>query len=269
MMGKRLRMERLFDGSNAVIIAMDHGLFDGPIPGMINLAKTAAKVDPCVDGVLVSPGMLEHVSHAFNTKGAPMCVVRLNWSTVYCFHWNYLGGPTVEAFAPEEAVALGADVALVSLTLRTGSESNDAENVRLFRDLCRRSHALGLPVIGEYFPTSDVFGQPDEMAEELLIACRILAELGADMIKTFHTKNFRDVVAGCPIPIFGLGAEKLPTQREALKLAEREIADGAGGVVFGRNAIQVPNPPAFQRALVDVVKHGKSAAAAARKHKIK
>ena len=54
--------------------------------------------------------------------------------------------------------------------------------------------------------------------------------------------------------MLGLGAAKLPTQRAALELAAREVADGAGGVVFGRNAIQVPNPTAFQQALCDVVK---------------
>jgi DhnA family fructose-bisphosphate aldolase class Ia len=66
--------------------------------------------------------------------------------------------------------------------------------------------------------------------------------------------------------VFGLGAEKLPTQRQALELAAREVAAGAGGVVFGRNAIQVPSPFDFQAALCVVVKHGKPVDEAVREY---
>ena len=83
---------------------------------------------------------------------------------------------------------------------------------------------------------------PRQLHEDVLIGSRIVAELGADAIKTFYTEDFRAVTASCPVPVFGLGAEKLPTQRDALLLAQREVEDGASGVVFGRNAIQVPDP---------------------------
>ena len=181
-----IRFDRLFNRTErAVIIAMDHCEFDGPIPGMINLAKTAAKVDACVDGILMSPGMLPHCRHAFNYKGAPMAVVRLNWSTVYCFHWNYKEAMTVPAFSPAEALWLGADVALISLTLETGSETNDAHNIEVFRSLCRESKQLGLPVIGEYFPADPDSLTADEMHAKVYTCARIIAEMGADCIKTF------------------------------------------------------------------------------------
>lgn len=270
MSGAQLRLERLFSrGENAVIVAMDHGEFDGPIAGMEDLVQTAAKVDPCVDGILLSPAMLRLCRHAFNYKGAPMPIVRLNWSTVYCFHWRYDGGPTVGAFSPREAAALGAEVALVSLTLRSGSEQQDANNVELFRRLCAEAHELGLPVVGEYFPINSRQSPGDEMADEIRIACRILAELGADLIKTFYTSKFRRTVEGCPIPVLGLGAERKPTQLEALQLAARQIQDGARGVVFGRNALQVLDPPAFQRALCDVVKRKADPAEAMKHHGLK
>ena len=84
MNGKDLRVEKLFSkGKNAVIVAIDHGMFDGPIPGMINMKKMADKIDPCIDGVLLSPGMLKQIRPVFNYKGAPMPIVRLNWSSVY------------------------------------------------------------------------------------------------------------------------------------------------------------------------------------------
>ena len=118
---------------------MDHCLFDGPTEGMINLTETSSKVAPCVDGILLSPGMLPYCQEAFNYKGAPMAIVRLNWSTTYCFQWLYKQGVTVPAFSPAEALRLGAEIALVSLTLETGSESNDAHNVEVFRKICREA----------------------------------------------------------------------------------------------------------------------------------
>jgi DhnA family fructose-bisphosphate aldolase class Ia len=240
----------------AVIVACDHGEFDGPIPGMINLAETIQRINKNVDGVLLSPGMIRHTGDYFTTKGAPMVVGRLNWDTVYCFHWGYNDSPAVEAFSPQEAIALGVEVALVSLTLKTGSEERDARNVEIFRRMAAECHRVGLPVIGEYFPAFSDTLSPDEMHAQVKIGCRILAELGADMIKSFHTNKFKEVVAGCPVPIFALGAAKLPTPLDALRLAQSEVADGAQGVVFGRNALQVDDPLNFQAALINVVKNG-------------
>lgn len=74
-----IRFERLFNRTErAVIIAMDHCEFDGPIPGMINLAETAAKVDACVDGILLSSAMLPHCRHAFNYGSSPYRVGDFN-----------------------------------------------------------------------------------------------------------------------------------------------------------------------------------------------
>lgn len=266
MDGVRIKLDRLFATGNAVIIACDHGEFDGPIPGMENLSETVARITPEVDGVLMSPGMIRHVGRHFATKGAPLIVGRLNWDTVYCFHWGYQDAPAVEAFSPEEALALGVEVALVSLTLKTGSEERDARNVAVFRKLTAACHRLGIPVVGEYFPAYSDTLPPEEMHAQVKIGCRILAELGADLIKTFHTPRFREVVDGCPVPILALGAAKLPTPLDALRLAHREVSDGARGVVFGRNALQVPDPRRFQAALLDVVKRGTAPEVAAREY---
>jgi DhnA family fructose-bisphosphate aldolase class Ia len=268
--GRAKRLSRHFNrGENAVIIAVDHGEFDGPIPGMVRIDETLARIDPGVDAGLLSPGMVARATDLFGGKGSPLAIMRLNWSTVYCFGWDYREGATVPAVSAREALRLGADVALISLTLRTGGEERDARNVEVFCRLCEECHALGLPVIGECFPPGHSELSAVELHEQVRVGCRIVAELGADCIKTFHTRDFRAVVEGCPVPIFGLGAEKAPTQLEALRLARREIDDGARGVVFGRNAIQVPDPPAFQRALLDVVKRGMKPEKAVLEHGLK
>jgi len=269
MDAKTIKTGKLFSRGKVVIIACDHGEFDGPIPGMVDFSETVSKINKEVDGILMSPGMVRHTGDYFTTRGAPLIIGRLNWNTVYCFHWNYRESPSVEAFSPEEAAFLGVEVALISLTLKTGDEERDARNVGIFRKTVAECHRIGMPVIGEYFPADSDNLSPEEMHQQIKIGCRISAELGADMIKTFHTHKFSEVAAGCPAPIFALGAAKLPTQIEALELARKEIYEGAKGVVFGRNALQVANPANFQSALCDVVRNGIPPEEALKKYRLK
>jgi len=269
MDGREIRLKRLMGDGRAVVIAIDHGMFDGPIPAMEDLPAVAEKINPLVDAVLLAPGMLRHCHRVFAGPKRPLAVVRLNWNTVFCFRLKYTKAKGVDAYEPEDALREGMDVALVSLTLQTGDEERDAANVQVFARLVAACHRLGVPVIGEYFPADDAGLSPDEFHQNVLLGSRVAAELGADAIKTFYTNDFRAVTSSCPVPVFGLGAEKLPTQEEALELAAREVADGAGGVVFGRNAIQVPDPAAFQAALCDVVKDGVPVDEAVSRHGLK
>lgn len=266
--GRAVRLGRLFGEGRAVIIAVDHGLFDGPLPALENLPATVRGINPAVEAVLLAPGMLRHCGEFFAAPRRPLAVVRLNWNTVYCFHWRYRAAVSAEAYGVEEALREGMDVALVSLTLQTGSEERDAANVAIFSRLTAQAHALGIPVIGEYFPAGHLEMTPEALHDSVYRGARIAAELGADAIKTFYTRDFAAVTSTCPVPVLGLGAEKLPTQIEALRLAAAEVAAGAGGVVFGRNALQVPDPHAFQAALIEVVKQGLSAEEAAAKHRL-
>lgn len=268
MDGREIRLKRLMGSGKSVIIAIDHGLFDGPIPAMEDLPATAAKINPVIDALLLAPGMLRHCSAVFAGQKRPLAVVRLNWNTVYCFHWKYTQACSVDAYGVEDALREGMDVALVSLTLETGSEERDAANVEIFSRLTNSAHKLGIPVIGEYFPTRHGELTADQMHRSVLTGSRIVAELGADAIKTFNTCKFAEVTRSCPVPVLGLGAEKLPTPKAALELAAQEMAAGAGGVVFGRNAIQVADPFAFQAALCDVVKKGAKADEVVRQYKL-
>ena len=266
--GRGIRLERLIGDGRGVVIAFDHGLFDGPIPAMEDLPATAEKVNPIVDAVLLAPGMLRHCSSIFARPKRPVAVVRLNWNTVYCFKLGYRGAKSVYTYDPEDALREGMDIALVSLTLQTGDETRDAENVEVFAKLTNACHDLGIPVIGEYFPTGHTDMSAEQLHEAVLIGSRVVTELGADAIKTFHTCEFKAVASSCPVPVLALGAEKLPTQKDALDLAAREVKDGAGGVVFGRNAIQVPDPFAFQAALCDVVKRDMAVEQALKTHRL-
>lgn len=268
MDAREIRLKRLFGDNRAVVIAIDHGMFDGPIPAMEDLPATARKINPDVDAVLMAPGMLRHCGEIFARRHSPLAVVRLNWNSVYCFHFNYLNARSVHCYDVKSAVREGMDIALVSLTLRTGDEERDAMNVEIFSRLVTECHELNIPVIGEYFPTGHLNMTPKELHDDIRIGSRIVAELGADAIKTFNTSDFKAVTDTCPVPVLGLGAEKLPTQRAALDLAASIVVAGGGGVVFGRNAIQVANPHAFQAALCEIVRDNASPQSVVAKYKL-
>lgn len=263
-------LNRFFSTGPAVIVAIDHGLFDGPIPGLDNVKTLGNKVCSDIDGVLLSPGMFRYMKDkVFAHRNSPQAVVRINWSTIYCFTFNYHSGDTVAAFSPEEIQEMGASFVLASLSLKTGNEAVDAENVRVFAELSSRAHALGLPVIGEYFPVNDEALSEDEMFEEIKIGTRVLFELGADVIKTFHTRDFDKVVKGCPVPILTLGGKRAPSDLAALEMAETQIQSGSAGIVFGRNVIQSAKPIELQKAILDVLKNKMPSKEAAKKYGLK
>lgn len=265
-----LAFSKMFSTGPAMVVAIDHGLFDGPIEGLENVSKIAPKILPDVDNVLLSAGMFDHYkSQLFGHRNAPQPVVRINWSTIYCFTWNYHSGDTVAAFSPKEIQKMGSQIVLISLSLKSGCEKRDAENVKVFADLCSQAHDLGMMVIGEYFPVNDEALSPDEVYEEVKIGCRVLFELGADVIKTFHTRDFDKVVEGCPSPILTLGGKRTPSDLLALEMAENQIKSGAAGIVFGRNVIQSPEPIKLQQAILDVLKNKMSAKEAAKKYGLK
>ena len=253
MEGHWIRLNRLFSAGRAVIAAVDHGEFFGPTPGIIDLPEAISQLQEA-DGVLLSPGMIAHCGHLFSQRNAPQAIVRLNWSTVYCNQWGYDAARSAKIVSPQDALAMGADIALASLTLSGKDQVMDRDNVALFADIVSQKRHAGIPLIGEFYPISPENLAPEELHKLVYVACRIIAELGADAIKTFYTgESFREIVEACPVPIFCLGAEKTPQEIDALNLAYRSLKSGARGVVFGRNVIQASSPARFLRALKKVV----------------
>ncbi len=257
MTGEQIRLKRLFSSGNVVIVAVDHGLYNGPLPGLINLPKVVQTLAGA-DAILMSPGMPAHCAEVFAKRGAPALIVRLNWGTQYATQWQYETAHSVPVISAPEALALGADIALAGFSLHTGDQKMDADNIGVLAQQIVQKRAAGIPLIGEFFPAGAEELAPEALQEQVAVGCRIAAELGADMIKTFYTgKAFDKIVAATPVPIFGLGARKTPREIDALRLAANEIRGGARGVVFGRNVVQAHDPERFLDALKQVVKAGK------------
>jgi len=246
---------------------VDHGQTFGPIEGLTRFTPAVERLKEA-DGVLMVPQMIRFSGDLFHGRVRPSLIARLNWNTIHCEPWHYQESHTVKAFSAASAVAAGAEIVLASLVQQTGSQKNDAENVRVFAGLVEEAYCLGIPIIGEVFPIGGLRDRPeDEFHDYIKRACRIACELGADAIKTYYTgERFAEVTEGVPIPVCALGAEKMGREVNALELAYKAVNAGARGVVFGRNVFQAEDPARFLRALKDVVQGHATPAEAAVQH---
>ncbi len=256
MNGMTLRFSQLFpDQKNTVIVAIDHGQTFGPPDGITPFQQAAEKLRQA-DGVLLAPHMIQHSGELFRGASSPVVITRLNWNTIHCEPWQYQTANIVRTISVRDAVRAGANIVLASLTLKTGDEAHDARNIQTFSQSIEEAYDLGIPIIGEVFPTGGLREVPDEFHDYIKKMCRIIAELGAIAVKTFYTgPNFNEVVEGTPIPIFALGAEKFRSEIDALRLAKRATEAGAKGVVFGRNVVQAQDPQNFLAALREIVQN--------------
>jgi DhnA family fructose-bisphosphate aldolase class Ia len=258
-MGEQIRLARLFsEDKNAVIVAVDHGLYFGPLPGMMDLPSVIGRVAGA-DAILMSPGMPAHCRDVFSRRGAPALIIRLNWGSNYAAQWHYKHSYSVPMISAAEAVAQGADLVISSLTLRNPDEAEDAGNVEVFSGCAGEARVLGIPLVGEVYPTGGDDKTPEELQDDVFIGSRMIAELGADLVKTFYTgKRFVEVTRATPVPVLALGAKKLPKESDALQLAADAIGAGARGIVFGRNVVQSKDPERLLDALKEVVKEFKA-----------
>jgi DhnA family fructose-bisphosphate aldolase class Ia len=259
MIGEEIRLSRVFGQGNAVVVAIDHGLYNGPLPGLIDLPRVITTVSKA-DAIVMSPGMVSHCKSVFMGPSAPALIIRLNWGTQYAAQWEYDTAQSVRVISAQDALALGADIALVGLSLKTGEQALDARNIEVLSAYIAEKRHAGIPLIGEFFPAGAEDASPESLQELVSIGCRVISELGVDAIKTFFTgERFSEIVAATPVPILALGAKKMPRERDALQLAQRAVQAGARGVVFGRNVVQAHQPNRFLDALQEVVKEGHSA----------
>ncbi len=267
--GESIRLARLFsEGKNALIVAVDHGLYFGPLPGMIDLPSIIQKVAGA-DAILMAPGMPAHCQDVFSKRGAPACIIRLNWGSNYAAMWKYKHSYSVPMLSVADAVTQGADIVIGSLSLKNPDEVEDAQNIEVFSDCVSQKRALGIPLIGEVYPTGGDDYKPEDLQDEIFIGCRIISELGADLVKTFYTgKRFAEITAATPVPVLALGAKKLPKESDALRLAADSIEAGARGIVYGRNVIQSKDPARLLDALKEVVKDFQAPDKVAAKYKL-
>ena len=247
--GLQNRLSRLMVEGRTVMLAVDHGYFQGPTTGLESPRQTVTPLLPYADSLMLTRGVLR--TSVDSSQRVPI-VLRVSGGTSVL---KELSNEVVTT-SMEEALRLNASAVAVSIFV--GSE-HEKETLANLAELVNQGERYGMPVLA-------VTAVGREMARDaryLGLACRIAAELGASVVKTYYCEEFRKVVDGCPVPVVIAGGKKLP-EGEALQLAHDAISEGAVGVDMGRNIFQSTNPVGMIKAVRSVVHEGKSATEALR-----
>src|SRR4249919_27585 len=239
--GMKNRLARVFDprSGRTVMLAVDHGYFQGPTTGLERIDLSIVPLLPSCDALFCTRGILRSVIPAESQK--PM-VLRAS------------GGPSILkelsneeiAMDMEDAVRLNAAGVGIQVFIGGQFETRSIHNMTKLVDAGLR---CGMPVMGVTAVGKDMVRN----AQYFRLACRIIAELGAQYLKTYYVeKGFEPITASCPVPIVMAGGKKLP-ELEALTMAYNAVSQGAAGVDMGRNIFQSDAPKAMIAAVAAVV----------------
>lgn len=246
MTGKTIRRGRLFraDG-RAVVIALDHGQFKGPMPGLTSLPDlVAAAAEGGADGVIVNPGAVAACAAA--CAGRCALIVRVTGASTdanpsFDYHRQIA--------SVEGALALGADAVIAMGFLGGSGEAASLELLAQIAEDCRR---WGMPLVAEM-----LIADPAKFHDvpSIALGARVAYELGADVIKAYGAgqPRFAEIPASVPLPVLVAGGA---ASADPAAMARRAIEEGAAGVAFGRTVFATEHPERTVAALVRVVHEG-------------
>lgn len=245
--GMQNRLSRIIksETGRTVMLAVDHGYFQGPTTGLERPEKTITPLLPYADALMPTRGVLRNCVDA--NFDVPVC---LRVSGGNSMVGSDLANEDITV-SIEDAIRL--NVAAIAISIYVGSDFEHQTLVNL-ADLVDEGERYGIPVLA----VTAVGREMVRDARYLGLACRIAAELGAKVVKTYYCENFEKVVNGSTVPLVMAGGKKLP-EKEALELAYKAIQSGAVGVDMGRNIFQSEKPVAMIQAVRAVVHDNASA----------
>jgi putative autoinducer-2 (AI-2) aldolase len=239
--GMKNRLSRIFNpvSGKTVMLAIDHGYFQGPTTGLERIDVNILPLEPFADTLMLTRGVLRSIIPPDTQKAI---VLRVSGGT------SILKELSNEALAVdiEDAVRLNVSAMAVQVFIGGEYEKESIINMTKMVDMGIR---YGIPTLAVTAVGKDMARD----AKYFRLATRICAELGAHYIKSYYVpEDFETVTASCPVPIVIAGGKKIP-ERDALKMAYRAIQEGAAGVDMGRNIFQADSPIAMIQAIRAVV----------------
>jgi putative autoinducer-2 (AI-2) aldolase len=243
--GMENRLSNIFKAATGktVMLAVDHGYFQGPTTGLRDLRKTVTPLAPLADCLFITRGMIR--TSIDPQTPAAICL-------------RVSGGPSILGELSNEDITTSMEEAIrlnasgVGMSIFVGAENEDRTISNLGR-LVNEAERYGMPVLA----VTAVGKEMGRDARFLGLACRMAAEIGAHFVKTYYCEDFHKVVEGCPVPVVMAGGKKIP-ERDALQMTFNAISAGASGVDMGRNIFQSDNPVGMINAIGAVVHKGAS-----------
>ena len=242
--GMQNRLARIFnpDSGRTVMLAFDHGYFQGPTTGLERIDLSIVPLIPYADVLMCTRGVLRSVIPPSATKAV---VLRCS------------GGQSILTELSREAIAVDIEdsirlnAAAITTQIYIGAEY-EHQSIRNLIQLIDSGNRVGIPTMA----VTGVGAEMKRDARYFGLATRIAAELGAHYVKSYFVdEGFERVCAGCPVPIVIAGGKKL-AELDALTMAYKAIDQGAAGVDMGRNIFQSDDPVAMIQAVGAVVHKG-------------
>ena len=241
--GMKNRLARIFNPNDGrtVMLAIDHGYFQGPTSGLERVDVNILPLMPEADVLMCTRGILRTVVPPSVTIPVVM---------------RASGGPSIlkelsdeqNAMDMEDCIRLGVCATAIQVFIGGEFESRSVVNMTRLVDAGLR---YGIPTLAVTAVGKDL----ERNAKYFRLATRICAELGAQYVKTYYVEeDFETVTASCPVPIVIAGGKKRP-ELDALKMAYNAISQGAAGVDMGRNIFQSDSPIGMMKAVKAIV-HG-------------
>ncbi|MFQ5718420.1 MAG: 3-hydroxy-5-phosphonooxypentane-2,4-dione thiolase [Acidobacteriota bacterium] len=246
--GMQNRLARIFRrrSGRTVMLAIDHGYFQGPTTGLERVDVDIVPLLPFCDALMLTRGILRT---SIPPGAARATVLRAS------------GGASILKELSNEHIAVDMedagrlDVAAVAVQVFIGGEY-ESRSIRNLTRLVDLGNRTGIPVLAVTAVGKDMVRD----ARYFRLACRLCAELGAHMVKTYFVPDgFETVTASCPVPLVMAGGKKQP-ELDALTMAHHAIQQGAAGVDMGRNIFQSAAPVAMLTAVGKVVHNDMSPA---------
>ena len=241
--GMKNRLSRIFNPGDGrtVMLAIDHGYFQGPTSGLERIDVSILPLVPEADVLMCTRGILRTVVPpsvtipvVMRASGGPSILKELSDEEI--------------AMDMEDCIRLGVCATAIQVFIGGQFESRSVVNMTRLVDAGLR---YGIPTLA----VTAVGKELVRNAQYFRLATRMCAELGAQYVKTYYVEEgFETVTASCPVPIVIAGGKKQP-ELDALKMAWNAIDQGAAGVDMGRNIFQSDSPMGMMKAIKAIV-HG-------------
>ena len=243
--GRQIRLSRILKDGKMLCIPMDHGITNGPIPGLGDVYEFIYRCETSgVTSVIINKGIIKSLPRPPKVG----IIAHLSASTSLGLSPN----KKVQMGGVEDAIRLGADGISVHINIGAKEEPEMLQKLGIISDKCNE---WNIPLIAMMYPRGENIKNPYDV-EIVSHVARIGAEAGADIVKTVYTgdrDSFKKVVRTCPVPIVIAGGPKATTDEDILEMCDGAMQAGAIGVTFGRNIFQHENPPNILTALSRII----------------